>query len=235
MQPCAAAPSAAAADAAAEFARRLHLCVNAGVQAPAQPASGAAAGSPDFALEAPCAAPSPPASPSGACAASAWVNSEPLQRVRLLASGEVFAVPLHWGVVEAGVYRSGFPVAETFPFLARLGVRTVVNLQDRLPLDYKNFLAEQRVQYIHAPVKGNKVHPEEMDWGRVSAALALVSDTAFHPILVHCACGLRAAARPAPAVPASARLNCPPPAAPDPRSPTHPPPQAAAASTARAP
>ena len=88
---------------------------------------------------------------------------------------------------EPRVYRSGFPVAETFPFLARLGVRTVINFQDRLPLDYKAFLAEQRVQYIHAPVKGNKVHPEEMDWGRVSAALALVSDTAFHPILVHCA------------------------------------------------
>ena len=192
----AAAPSAAAAAAAAEFARRLHLCVNAGVQAapPASPGSGGAAlSSPDFALEAAppsCAAASPPGSPAGAsCAAAggAWANSEPLQRVRLLASGVVLTLPLHWGVVEAGVYRSGFPVAETFPFLARLGVRTVINFQDRLPLDYKAYLAEQRVQYIHAPVKGNKVHPEEMDWGRVSAALALISDTAFHPILVHCA------------------------------------------------
>ena len=221
----------AAADAAAEFARRLHLCVNAGVQAPASSPSGsaaAAAAACDFALEAPCAPSSPPPAPGGA--ASAWANSEPLQRVRVLASGEVLTVPLHWGVVEAGVYRSGFPVAETFPFLARLGVRTVINFQDRLPLDYKCHLAEQRVQYIHAPVKGNKTHPEEMDWGRVSAALALISDTAFHPILVHCAwlagglpSGAAAAASHADPLPPHTHSSPPPPN------------QAAPASTARAP
>ncbi len=116
--------------------------------------------------------------------------------MRLLASGEVLTIPLHWGVVEAGVYRSGFPVAEAFPFLARLRVRTVINFQDRLPLEYKAFLAAQGTQYIHAPVKGNKVHPEEMDWGRVTTALALISNTAFHPILVHCALRVRARAAP---------------------------------------
>ena len=98
-------------------------------------------------------------------------------------------VPLHWGVVEPGVYRSGFPVAEAFPTLTRLGVRTVINFQDRLPLDYKAYLADQGIQYIHAPVKGNKVHPEEMDWGRVTAALAVVANTSFHPVLVHCEWG----------------------------------------------
>ena len=174
--------SMASADAVQDFARLLHECLNAPAKAAPSAIGEGPAAPPHFHLEAPT---TPVACAQGG--AAEWFNSEPLQRARLLSSGEVFTVPLHWGVVEPGVYRSGFPVAETFPLLSRLGVRTVINFQDRLPLDYKAFLADQGVQYVHAPVKGNKVHHEEMDWGRVSAALALISNTTFHPILVHCA------------------------------------------------
>ncbi len=136
-----------------------------------------------------------------------WMNLEPLFLVQ--ASQHRLTIPLHWGLVEDGVYRSGFPVPETFPTLKRLGLKTVVNLQDRLPLEYKEFLADNEILYVHAPVKGNKVHPEEMDSGRVSAVLALLSNTSYHPILVHCECVVRRLARMSRARPCAVHAHAP--------------------------
>ena len=150
----------------ATFARRLHRCLNLGEEEPGLTVC-------------------PPLHHTGWGEAS-WLNSEPLHVVHVEEEGVDYTLPLHWGLVEEGVFRSGFPVAESFHSIKRLGVRTVINLQDRLPLSYKAFLAAEGISYIHAPVKGNKVHPEEMDRGHVSAALALISDVAMHPILIHC-------------------------------------------------
>jgi len=153
--------------AADDFARRLHGCINLGLK------------SPGVTLE---------RTSCDHLSSPIWLNSESLYKAHVTEENREYTFPLHWGLVEDGVYRSGFPVAESFATIRRLGVRTVINLQDRLPLDYKEFLAEESISYIHTPVKGNKVHPEEMDRGHVSAALAIISDSSMHPILIHCEC-----------------------------------------------
>jgi tyrosine-protein phosphatase SIW14 len=136
----------------------------------------------------PAEAPPPPTIGAGTTLATALL-AEPLQRVQLDGEEEVYTVPQLFGVVEPCVYRSGFPTPEAFPFLRRLGVRTVINLLDRLPPAYRAFLAEQRIGYVHAAVKGNKAHCEEMDRGRAAAALALAMDAALHPVIIHCRSG----------------------------------------------
>jgi tyrosine-protein phosphatase SIW14 len=103
-----------------------------------------------------------------------------------LEPGSWYSVPALFDVVEEGVYRCGFPVPACFPFLRRLGLRTVVNLLDRLPPAYKAFLAEGSIAYVHAAVKGNKAHCEEMDRGTAAAVLALCADAGRHPLLIHC-------------------------------------------------
>ena len=103
--------------------------------------------------------------------------------------GAEYVLPPLFGIVERGVYRCGFPTPESFTMLAALRLKTVVNLLDRVPPEYKAFLAEQRIAYVHAAVKGNKVHCEEMDRGVVAAVLAILVDTASHPVLIHCRSG----------------------------------------------
>lgn len=113
----------------------------------------------------------------------------PAARPPTLICGEPFCLPEQFGVVEDGVYRGAYPLPASFPFLARLGLRTVVNLLDRREDDYAAFLAAAGVRYVPLPVKGNKVHCEEMDRGRAAEALAVLVDTRCHPVLVHCRSG----------------------------------------------
>ena len=103
--------------------------------------------------------------------------------------GVEFVLPQLFGIVESGVFRSGYPTPETFPFLRRLRLRAAVNLLDNLPEAYEDFLRAEGVHYVHSAVKGNKASCDEMDRGRVAAAIAMIMDRRNHPILVHCRSG----------------------------------------------
>ena len=39
---------------------------------------------------------------------------------------ELLIPPLNFSMVDKGVYRSGYPTKKNFPFLAKLGLRSVV-------------------------------------------------------------------------------------------------------------
>lgn len=103
--------------------------------------------------------------------------------------GETFFMPDHFGIVEDGVYRSAFPSPACYSFLARLRLRTIVNLLEKLPDEYVAFMSAQGIKYVHSAVKGNKAHCEEMDRGVVAAAIGVIIDTANHPVLIHCRSG----------------------------------------------
>ena len=60
---------------------------------------------------------------------------------------------------------------------------------DYFPPEYEKFLAKTNIQYFHLPVKGNKLHCEEMDRGKTKRALSLLIDTRNYPIIVHCRSG----------------------------------------------
>lgn len=101
----------------------------------------------------------------------------------------LYSLPSLFGIVEDGVYRCGYPTPEQFPFLHQLRIRTVINLLDKLPPEYQEFLEQENIQYIHNSVKGNKAHCEEMDRKKVAYALSIIMDVTNHPILIHCRSG----------------------------------------------
>lgn len=42
---------------------------------------------------------------------------------------DTYMPPINFGYVESGVYRSGYPNANSFPFLQKLGIKTIVYIQ----------------------------------------------------------------------------------------------------------
>jgi tyrosine-protein phosphatase SIW14 len=130
-----------------------------------------------------------PATLQEAIAAALAAAPPPPPPPHVSVDGAEYTMPEQFGVVEAGVYRSAYPTPAMFPFLDRLHLRTVINLLDRLPPEYEAYLASRGVAYVHCAVKGNKAHCEEMDRGKVRAALARILDAGSHPVLVHCRSG----------------------------------------------
>ena len=72
-------------------------------------------------------------------------------------SQPLYVPPLNFAMVSPGVYRSGYPVPRNFPFLCRLGLKSIVHLgpDDYLPSN-SAFAEEQGIKVIHAPLLGNK-------------------------------------------------------------------------------
>ncbi len=103
------------------------------------------------------------------------------------ATEQVFVPPLNFSMVAPGVYRSGYPNKRNFPFLKRLGLRSICYL---CPEDYlhanSEFMQQHGIQLLQFKILGNKEPfvdiPEEM----IASALAAVLDTRNHPLLIHC-------------------------------------------------
>jgi len=112
-----------------------------------------------------------------------------LGKVTVMVEGEAFVMPAHFGIVEPGVYRSAFPAPDSYPFLERLQLKTIVNFLSRLPIEYDRFIRSREIGYHHLTVKGNKEHCEEMSRHKVNKAIGLMLDTRAHPLLMHCRSG----------------------------------------------
>jgi tyrosine-protein phosphatase SIW14 len=86
--------------------------------------------------------------------------------------------------VDAQVYRGGQPTAEGFQYLAKLGVKTVVDLREA----GARSRAEQRMvtsngmTYVNVPMTG-LTPPTENE---ISKILALMEDGTTGPVFVHC-------------------------------------------------
>lgn len=97
-----------------------------------------------------------------------------------------------FGTVVSGVlYRSGQPGADALRVLQRrYGIRTVVNLRSPIKLE-NDALAQQEIAFA----RGNDMKFVNLPYGGPSPAteveefLAIVSDPANRPVLVHCAAG----------------------------------------------
>lgn len=88
----------------------------------------------------------------------------------------------HFAKVDDGLYRSGQPTSGGFAAAERLGIRTVVNLRSAHadgPL-----LAGTGLRCVEIPC-----HQWSMDDDEVAAFLAVATDPAMRPVLVHCAEG----------------------------------------------
>jgi tyrosine-protein phosphatase SIW14 len=87
--------------------------------------------------------------------------------------------------VNEHVYRGGQPPGKGWDALAKLGVKTVIDLR---PEGEHSTKAEARaveaagMRYVNLPLKGMQAPPDE----KISAALALLDADSAAPVFVHC-------------------------------------------------
>eukprot|EP00694_Reclinomonas_americana_P004742 EC792894.1.p1 GENE.EC792894.1~~EC792894.1.p1 ORF type:complete len:190 (+),score=44.84 EC792894.1:2-571(+) len=94
---------------------------------------------------------------------------------------------INFSLVAPGVFRSGYPNKKNFPFLKKLGVRTILYL---CPEEYaeanRRFCEENGIVIKQHGVEGNKEPfvdiPEEV----IREALVDLLDVRNHPVLIHC-------------------------------------------------
>ncbi|KAG8048526.1 hypothetical protein GUJ93_ZPchr0009g2027 [Zizania palustris] len=73
------------------------------------------------------------------------------------AEAATVAPPSNFGVVDKGVYRSGFPDAASFGFLRSLGFRSVAYMcREPYPEANAEFLKAEGIRMFHFGIEGNK-------------------------------------------------------------------------------
>nr|CCA27129.1 tyrosine phosphatase putative [Albugo laibachii Nc14] len=98
--------------------------------------------------------------------------------------------PLNFSMVDAGVYRSGYPNKKNHSFLRQLGLRSILYLcHQPLRADNLLFFQENGIQIFHCPIDGNKEPFIGIDPEAMAGALRHLLDPSNHPILVHCTKG----------------------------------------------
>ena len=120
-----------------------------------------------------------------------------MQRLRVLAISGFLLVPVllagtpgapsgvpNFHPVNDHVYRGAQPTRDGIQSLARLGVRTIVDLREGRE---HSGLEEQLVKaagmhYVHVPLKGMEAPSDQ----QVATVLALLNDSSAWPVFVHC-------------------------------------------------
>ncbi|KAJ1659168.1 tyrosine-protein phosphatase siw14 [Dispira simplex] len=95
--------------------------------------------------------------------------------------------PLNFALVVPGIYRSGHPNPRNHAFLLKLGIRTIVYMNEDDPQpSHIDFVKTHRIAFHHYRVGANKEPSIETDAQAVAAILGILTDTRRYPILVHC-------------------------------------------------
>eukprot|EP00041_Stephanoeca_diplocostata_P037039 m.1380975 g.1380975 ORF g.1380975 m.1380975 type:complete len:328 (-) comp24970_c0_seq15:7015-7998(-) len=95
--------------------------------------------------------------------------------------------PLNFAMVAPGLYRSGYPNKKNFPFLIKLGIKTVVYLGEERYLEKnKACLQGYNIRIFQFKMEGNLEPFSEISRDVLVQALECVADPSNHPVLVHC-------------------------------------------------
>ncbi|KAJ3042697.1 tyrosine-protein phosphatase required for protection against superoxide stress (By similarity) [Rhizophlyctis rosea] len=95
-------------------------------------------------------------------------------------------------MVEEDLYRSGAPNELNFPFLEKLGLRTVVYLAQEEPTPrFLNFIDDQEIKLHHLQLQGGAPSNawDPMSEEVVLEALELILDPTNYPLVVMCNLG----------------------------------------------
>ncbi|KAH6567026.1 hypothetical protein BASA50_009143 [Batrachochytrium salamandrivorans] len=93
----------------------------------------------------------------------------------------------NFNMVTAGIYRSAFPKKRNFPFLKKLGLRSILTLiLEDYPDQNRKFLDDNNIRLFQFGVAGNKEPFVDIPEETVCAALSVIMDQRNHPLLIHC-------------------------------------------------
>lgn len=105
----------------------------------------------------------------------------------LLNPVEILVPPSNFAMVDIGLYRSGFFKKKNFPFLKRLGLKSVLFLcPEEYPKANLEFLESIDANLFQFGVQGNKEPFVEIPEEVYVAALKEILNTNNHPMLIHC-------------------------------------------------
>jgi len=103
---------------------------------------------------------------------------------------EVMIPPLNFEMVSRGIYRSGYPNKRNFPFLNKLGLRSIVYLcEESYQQPNLDFVRASNIQLFCFPTQGNKEPFLCISSDLVTEALRKIMDKKNHPVLIHCSLG----------------------------------------------
>ncbi|CAG8554634.1 10229_t:CDS:2 [Paraglomus occultum] len=105
-------------------------------------------------------------------------------------SSQHFIPPQNYGMIEEDLYRSGQPNELNFPFLEKLGLKTVVWLAPEEPNErFLNFIYDQEIQAQYLGVISSVNAWDPVTEEVVLEALELILDPRNHPMIVMCNLG----------------------------------------------
>ena len=94
--------------------------------------------------------------------------------------------PIAFARVTPGIYRSGFPSNHNLPFLQRLGLRTMIKLED---VEYTGeclkWIKEMGITVTECAVAANQEPFVTADPDEICKALRVLMDVEKHPVLIH--------------------------------------------------
>ena len=123
---------------------------------------------------------------AGTSASTSVGNTQKLP-VEYLFPTDILIPNINFSMVSPGVFRSGYPSKKNFPFLKKIGLKSIVYLA---PEEYahanQEFARANGITIYQFGVEGNKEPfvdiPEEV----IRAALVVILDRRNHPLLIHC-------------------------------------------------
>ncbi|KAF3765514.1 hypothetical protein M406DRAFT_321977 [Cryphonectria parasitica EP155] len=93
--------------------------------------------------------------------------------------------PINFGTVVPGVYRSSYPQEADYPFIEKLGLRTIITLVDKeFPETFLPFMKTNNIKHCHITMEGTK--KQTIPVQTMSAILEVIHDKRNHPVLIHC-------------------------------------------------
>ncbi|XP_073012807.1 inositol diphosphatase DSP3-like [Typha latifolia] len=101
---------------------------------------------------------------------------------------EVFLIPpSNFGIVDNGIYRSGFPNPDNFGFLEDLNLRSILYLcPEPYPEANAEFLRNHGIRLFQFGMEGKKESFVSIPKDAIMGSLRVLLDVRNHPILIHC-------------------------------------------------
>jgi tyrosine-protein phosphatase SIW14 len=93
--------------------------------------------------------------------------------------------PINFSMVSEGLYRSGYPQTQDYPFIQTLKLKTIVTLVSKeLPEGYQEFMQANRIAHKIFDMAGTK--KEDIPVHMMRSIHAVVSNSENYPLLIHC-------------------------------------------------
>ncbi|KAK8026066.1 Tyrosine-protein phosphatase DSP1 [Apiospora arundinis] len=94
-------------------------------------------------------------------------------------------LPLNFGCVIPGVFRSSYPQAQDLAYLSKLKLKTIVTLvQKDLPEGFQEFIDSNGITHKVFDMTGTK--KAEIPLGLMRSIMEIIADRRYHPLLIHC-------------------------------------------------